>query len=367
MERSDAQSRLTRLVDEVVNLGRDDVNNLGIDQKQFNKAKARIGKPDGPLFMPEGEAVRTVGEQLDPSRVAPSGVTPENNAHYLSAVKAGAAETAQRMVDEAAALVREPTKTLKTYKIFRTLKSRPKELFPLFIGKNKSTPIGEWIPAEFVPTKGFASRPGWHSGRLPHAPHLMKMKDAQGNKIPVAERTEMQPDRVWAEVEIPADVDWQPKADMAKTRDVQGEVPAEGFYRFNRPDVQGLEWIISGALKVNRILTNKEAREIASKGEVPVIEKVKHPAVVKDKGGRVIPLGDRFRFLPELVGQTEVRKTSDGYKLLTRGNKTRVYSPTGKLIGVASSEKVADNIHRRHRNVGENNLRKRPSRRLVGR
>lgn len=28
------------------------------------------------------------------------------------------------------------------------------KLYPLFIGKNKETKIGEWIPAENIPTKG---------------------------------------------------------------------------------------------------------------------------------------------------------------------------------------------------------------------
>ena len=34
------------------------------------------------------------------------------------------------------------------------------QLFPLFIGKNKETPIGKWIPAENLPTKNFSERPG---------------------------------------------------------------------------------------------------------------------------------------------------------------------------------------------------------------
>ena len=58
---------------------------------------------------------------------------------------------------------KEPQKTIKAYKMFRTLKSRPGEIFPLFIGKTKPTPIGKWIPAEFLPTTGYAQRPGWHA------------------------------------------------------------------------------------------------------------------------------------------------------------------------------------------------------------
>lgn len=57
-----------------------------------------------------------------------------------------------------------PKKTVKAYKLFRTMKSRPGEIFPLFIGRSEPVPIGKWVDAEYVPTKGFAQRPGWHVG-----------------------------------------------------------------------------------------------------------------------------------------------------------------------------------------------------------
>ena len=141
-------------------------------------------------------------------------------------------------------------KTLIMYKLFRTLKSKPDKIFPLFIGKTKSTPIGVWVDAEFLPTKGFANRAGWHVGRIPKAPHLMK-KDGS-----------MQDGRVWAEVEIPADVNWQYEADKSKTKDIRGKIPTDGYYCFKRPLTQGKEWLIAGSLKVNRILTNDEVNLI---------------------------------------------------------------------------------------------------------
>jgi len=139
-----------------------------------------------------------------------------------------------------------PTRTIKAYKLFRTLKTRPGELFPLFIGKTEAVAQGEWIPAQYLPTKGFAHRPGWHAGMSPRADHLLR-KDGS-----------MAADRVWAEIEVPADIDWQPIADQQPTRDIQGEVPAGGYYRFKRPANQGGEWIIAGAIRVNRVLTNDE-------------------------------------------------------------------------------------------------------------
>lgn len=137
-----------------------------------------------------------------------------------------------------------PTKTVRAFKLFQVKKSRPGELFPLFIGKDKPTPIGEWVQAEFIPTDGFAERPGWHVGPSPKAMHLM-CKDGT-----------MPKDRVWAEVEIPADIDWTPIALLQPTKDLRKLIPQHGFYRFPRPANQGGEWWIAGAIKIVRILPN---------------------------------------------------------------------------------------------------------------
>lgn len=144
-----------------------------------------------------------------------------------------------------------PKKTIIAYKQFRTLKNSPGNIFPLFIGKSTPTPIGVWIEAKFFPTKGFANRPGWHAGILPCAPHLRSKKI---NSIAI--------DRVWAEVEIPADVNWQKIADATKTGNIRDKVPQGGFYRFRTSKLQGGAWIIGGALKVNKILTNAEVKKI---------------------------------------------------------------------------------------------------------
>jgi hypothetical protein len=138
-------------------------------------------------------------------------------------------------------------KTLKVYKLF-TIKNN--KLYPLFIGKKKSLPMNEWLQAEYIPTKGFAHRPGWHTGRLPIADHLLK-KDGT-----------MAKNRVWVEVEIKADVDWQSVADSNKTRDIPNTVPANGYYVFKRPKSQGGEWLIAGDMKINRILDDVEVEKI---------------------------------------------------------------------------------------------------------
>lgn len=65
-----------------------------------------------------------------------------------------------------------------------------------------------------------------------------------------------------------------------------------------------------------------------------------------------------FTYMPETVGESKVSESGDGYKAIEREGKTRVYSPRGKLIGVASSEKVADKIYRKHSGIRTNNIRK---------
>ena len=143
-----------------------------------------------------------------------------------------------------------PKKTIKAYKLFRTKASAPGELFPLFIGSNKPTPVGAWIAAENIPTKGFAQRPGWHAGILPTAPHLR----TKAGKIA--------PGRVWAEVEIPADKDWQAEADKSSTRDIRDRLPEGGHYRFATSKMQGGAWIIGGSIKINRVLSDAEVASI---------------------------------------------------------------------------------------------------------
>jgi len=163
-------------------------------------------------------------------------------------IAAALGATAMYPDDEADAA--DPMKTMKAYKLFRTLKDKPGELYPLFIGKKEPVPIGEWVDAQHIPTKGFAERPGWHAGTLPKADHLMK-KDGT-----------MQDGRVWAEVELPADKNWQQIADTSVTKDIKGMVPEGGYYRFPRPLNQGGEWLIGGSLKVNKQLTEEEVRNI---------------------------------------------------------------------------------------------------------
>ena len=147
-----------------------------------------------------------------------------------------------------------PKKTITAYKLFDTKISKPGEIFPTMVGKGTSTALGEWIPAQVLSDQakkqGLAPRPGWHAAPLPHAPQLQKGK--KGEK------------RVWAEVELPADTEWQAKADASDTGDIRGEIPHGGHYVWTRPPSQGGKWLIGGAIRVKRVLSQKEIEKILS-------------------------------------------------------------------------------------------------------
>ena len=73
------------------------------------------------------------------------------------------------------------------YKLFRVLKSG--DITPLFINKKFRLPIGEWLPAESHPTKGYKYRPFWHCTSKPVAPHLTE-KGRAWYKVEIEDFTE---------------------------------------------------------------------------------------------------------------------------------------------------------------------------------
>ncbi len=166
-----------------------------------------------------------------------------------------------------------PKKTVKAYKLFETKPDQPGKLFPLFIDSATSVPIGEWMPGRPVPTKSFAPRPGWHAGELPLAPHL---RDS-------ATHTKIAPSRVWAEVEMPDDEDWQTEADKFGrwskgskkspshwiAGDIKDRVPEGGHYKFNTKPGQGGTWLIGGAIRVKKVLSDQEVHDILMEHDKP--------------------------------------------------------------------------------------------------
>lgn len=218
--------------------------------------------------------------------------------------------------------IQEPKKTIKAYKLFRVKKGQPGKLFPLFIGANTPTPMHRWISAEFIPTKGFAERPGWHVGRLPIANHLMR-KDGS-----------MPPDRVWAEVEIPADVDWQEEANKQPTKDIKGKVPSGGYYRFKRPAHQGGEWLIAGAIKVNKVLDQKEVDRIISS---KMNESFAHP-----KSDRELEIEDYEKITSDQYAAISRMMRARGYDIHGAADAKFLIARQAGLAAINNNPKLAD-------------------------
>lgn len=153
-----------------------------------------------------------------------------------------------------------PKRTVKAYKLFVVDKNG--NLHPTQIDTKRTIPVGEWLDAGKTPTPGFAERPGFHAGELPMAP---QMRTKEGMRAA---------NRVYAEVEMAADQDYQAEADASPTLDLK-HIPTDGMYRFtpsavrNRTDAANRSWMISGSMKVNRILSDEEVAGILRENGYP--------------------------------------------------------------------------------------------------
>ena len=173
-----------------------------------------------------------------------------------------------------------PQKTVKAYKLFKTKKNAPGKLFPLFVDANTPVPVGQWVDAKAgepgkTPGKvksklgDLAFRPGWHAGDLPIATHIGGRSSNEQGAPP-----DYRPaDQVWAEVEMPDDVDWQSVANSRgqrtkagtidpKTAHITDQVPAGGHYRYKTNSNMTGNWMIGGSMRVNRILSDDEVKDI---------------------------------------------------------------------------------------------------------
>ena len=143
---------------------------------------------------------------------------------------------------------------MKAYKLFEQ-DTRNGKLYPLFIGKTAETKIGEWVHAEFIPTKGFASRGGWHVGtNVPSAPHLI------GANGTYTSRRGKNFKRVWCEVECNMNHDYNAYVQTLPKKCIVDGIPEDGYYNFKEPN--GAKWIITSDIKVVRIIPEGERQQI---------------------------------------------------------------------------------------------------------
>lgn len=179
-----------------------------------------------------------------------------------------------------------PKKTGIGYKVF--FRKNGKLYPPMVANPNgEDTPVGVWLDADAAPIAGesktgrpqvkaggkgtqggsgqLAYRPGWHLGTIPYAIQFNR-KDENGDK------TLFPKDFVWAEVEYAADKDYQTEAE-AEGINANGKyqhslaglkrLPEDGFYMYRtNPNPETDPWIITGAMKVNKVLTREEVDEL---------------------------------------------------------------------------------------------------------
>lgn len=180
----------------------------------------------------------------------------------------------------------EPKKKGVGYKVF-VLKDG--KLYPPMVANpdGAATPVGVWLDADAAPIAGesktgrpqvkqggkgtqggsgkLAYRPGWHLGVVPYAIQFNR-KDAEGNK------TLFPKNFVFAEVEYAADVDYQEEARQEGINQsgkyqhsLAGlkHLPTDGYYMYRtNPNPETDPWVITGAMKVNHILTRAEQAEL---------------------------------------------------------------------------------------------------------
>ena len=179
-----------------------------------------------------------------------------------------------------------PTKTGIGYKVF-VLKNG--QLYPPMVANpdGAATPVGVWLDADAAPIVGtsktgrkkvkaggkgtqggsgtLAYRPGWHLGTIPYALQFNRKGES-------GERELFPADFVWAEVEYANDVDYQDEA-MSYGYNEAGKfqhslaglprLPENGSYTYRtNPDPKTDPWIITGAMKVKRLLTPSEVDEM---------------------------------------------------------------------------------------------------------
>lgn len=151
----------------------------------------------------------------------------------------------------------------------------------------------------------YAIRPGWHAGSLPTMRQIGKgsNKDKRDDSF------------VWTEVELSADVDYNPEAQRNPDKDIPDHIPEDGYYmkatnadkKKSQADLVG--WYVAGAMKINRIISDKEARQIIDQFNA------KHPEQKK----------------VEYDYERESGKEFDAEKMALEGIKTTSYNHSSAL------------------------------------
>ena len=141
-----------------------------------------------------------------------------------------------------------------TYKLLRIKNNK---LYPLYVLANKEIVPGKWLNAEVGELKdathvksrlgALSLRPGFHSTEIPFTDWIGK-KGKDGKLY-------QRPDTVWCECEVKG-------TQLQVTERFGLRTIPDGWYYFRTQVKQIFPWIISGKIKINRILTQSEVEEI---------------------------------------------------------------------------------------------------------
>lgn len=118
----------------------------------------------------------------------------------------------------------------------------------------------------------YSLRPGWHAGSLPTMRQIGIGKD----------RNIRAEEQVWTEVELSADIDYTPEAQRNPDKDLPGQMPVDGYYmkatnaNAAKSQADKVGWYIAGAMKIVRLVGDKEAREIINNFNKKTGLKVEH-------------------------------------------------------------------------------------------
>jgi len=262
------------------------------------------------------------------------------------------------------AQAKEIVKTKKAYKLFEK-DPETGTLYPLFVDAKTPVKIGEWQTAEipfnfaapngkqYVPSKKWdgsagtgdsvaipdqatrdmliekgylpqgskaktikavALRPGWHSGEFPVASHIGPEEMFLGQRMKTRGRNQ-----VWAEVEVPDDVDLQSVADarasIVKSGPRKGEInraeaqitdelPMGGSYKYQQGQARDGNWIISGQMRINRVLDDDEVmaiNEAAGMQDLPRLSQLM--AKSQSRSSDLAPVSKKEVLEGEIVGE----------------------------------------------------------------
>lgn len=257
----------------------------------------------------------------------------------------------------------EPKKKGIGYKVF-VLKDG--KLYPPMVANpdGAATPVGVWLDADAAPIAGesktgrpqvkqggkgtqggsgkLAYRPGWHLGVVPYAIQFNR-KDAEGNK------TLFPKNFVFAEVEYAADVDYQEEA-RQEGINPSGKyqhslaglkyLPTDGYYMYRtNPNPETDPWVITGAMKVNRILTRAEQAELVKNaGREP--QQIQEGDIVTDDVVNSInqEIADAPKFSLKVYHGSGADFTEFDFDHMGEGAGSQVFGWGGY---VTSSEKIA--------------------------